>query len=261
MKNREMKEDYSDLLIEKNRQSQNDLKALSIYDELFANAPGSNIHKLDTFARFVRRQKISKFMAHYEIYKQVLDVSGSIVEVGVHAAQSLFTFGHISAILEPYNYTRRIIGFDTFSGFSDFSESDISPSSSQNIKLGGFSYDDISSIERSIVAFDENRPLGHIPKIRLIKGKIEDTSVDFLKNNPHLIVSLLHLDVDLYEPTLHSINAFMPRMPRGAVIIFDEVNQEGYPGETMALLQSGLLSEFKLSRFAFEPGLSYMKII
>lgn len=255
-----MNPSQDELLLEKNRQSTNDLTALKLYNNLFENASGSDLQKLDTFSRFVRRQRISKFIAHYEIYKKILDVSGSIVEVGVHAAQSLFTFGHLSSILEPYNYTRKIIGFDTFCGFSEISDNDISPSTSSNVKLGGFIYEDFESIEKAIHAFDMNRPLGHIPKIFLNKGRVEDTAIPFLETNPHILVSMLHLDVDLYEPTLHSLNTFLPRMSKGSIIIFDEVNQEGYPGETLALLKSNLLNTYKLERFSFEPGLSYIQL-
>ena len=119
-----MKEQHKNLLLEVNRQSSSDLTALNLYEDLYETSSGSNLQKIDTFSRFVRRQRLSKFIAHYEIYKKVLDVSGSIVEIGVHAAQSLFTFGHLSSILEPYNYTRRIIGFDTFSGFKGISKKD-----------------------------------------------------------------------------------------------------------------------------------------
>ena len=255
-----MKEQHKNLLLEVNRQSSSDLTALNLYEDLYETSSGSNLQKIDTFARFVRRQRLSKFIAHYEIYKKVLDVSGSIVEIGVHAAQSLFTFGHLSSILEPYNYTRRIIGFDTFSGFSDISKKDISSNTSEHIKTGGFAYEDLPSIERAIDAFDSNRPLGHLQKISLIKGKIEDTAAPFLEQNPHTLISLLHLDVDLYEPTLHSLNVFLPRMSKGSIIIFDEVNQEGYPGETLALLESALLNSYKLQRFTFEPGLSYIQL-
>lgn len=255
-----MKEQHKNLLLEVDRQSASDLNALDLYEDLYETSSGSSLQKNDTFARFVRRQKLSKFIAHYEIYKKILDVGGSIVEVGVHAAQSLFTFGHLSSILEPYNYTRKIIGFDTFSGFSDISEKDVSSNTSKHVKAGGFAYEDLSSIESAINAFDLNRPLGHLQKISLIKGKIEDTATPYLEQNPHTLISLLHLDVDLYEPTLHSLKVFLPRMSRGSIVIFDEVNQEGYPGETLALLDSGLLNSYQLQRFAFEPGLSYIQL-
>ena len=47
-------------------------------------------------------------------------------------------------------------------------------------------------------------------------------------------MSLLYLDFDLYEPT----KCAFPRMPKGAVVAFDELNHAAWPGETMALLDT-----------------------
>ncbi len=60
----------------------------------------------------------------------------------------------------------------------------------------------------------------------------------FVAEHPHLLVSLLFLDLDLYEPTKVAIECFLPRMPKGAVIAFDELDNPMWPGETLALLES-----------------------
>lgn len=46
-----------------------------------------------------------------------LNIKGSIIECGVHQAGGVFTWAKLSSIYEPYNYHRKIIGFDTFKGF------------------------------------------------------------------------------------------------------------------------------------------------
>ena len=43
-------------------------------------------------------------------------INGSIVECGTHRCNSTFLYYHLSSIIEPYNYNRKIIGFDTFEG-------------------------------------------------------------------------------------------------------------------------------------------------
>lgn len=62
-------------------------------------------------------QSITKLLARYEIFKQQLKVNGSIVEMGVHRGSSLIGWAHFSVILEPVNYLRKVIGFDTIEGF------------------------------------------------------------------------------------------------------------------------------------------------
>ena len=52
-----------------------------------------------------------------------------------------------------------------------------------------------------IRAYDGNRFLGHVPKVQLIRGDAQETIPVFVEENPHVVVSLLFLDFDLYEPT------------------------------------------------------------
>ena len=160
-----------------------------------------------------------------------------------------------SAILEPVNLTRRIYGFDTFQGFPSVSEKDktrlrdVTPE-----ELASDSYDDLSEI---IKVFDSNRYLGHINKVELIKGKAEETIPKFIENNKHLVVSILFLDFDLYEPTKVAIENFYPRIPKGGVIAFDELDNPIWPGETLALLESIGLGSLELQRVEFDPYIAY----
>jgi hypothetical protein len=82
----------------------------------------------------------------------------------------------------------------------------------------------------------------------------------YIEDNPHLIISLLHIDVDTYLPTKIALEACLPRMPRGAIIIFDEINQIPYPGETLAVVETIGLSSLKIERFSWETGISYAVI-
>src|SRR5258708_9716451 len=90
----------------------------------FENSCVPLAQRLQTFPRHVRRQDLARFLVRYEIFKLNLGVHGSIVECGVFAGGSLMTWSHCSTILEPYNHTRRVIGFDTFSGFPHTQEQD-----------------------------------------------------------------------------------------------------------------------------------------
>ena len=79
----------------------------------------------------------------------------------------------------------------------------------------------------------------------------------YLKDNPHLVVSLLYLDVDLYEPTKIAIETFLPRMPRGAVIAFDELNARIFPGETIAVAETLGIRNIRIERFPFDSYVSF----
>jgi hypothetical protein len=78
----------------------------------------------------------------------------------------------------------------------------------------------------------------------------------FLEANPHLVVSLLFLDLDLYQPTQVALRHFLPRMPRGAVLAFDELDNPMWPGETLALLEE-LGTRIRLRRLEWDPYIAF----
>ena len=78
-----------------------------------------------------------------------------------------------------------------------------------------------------------------------------------MHRNPHTIVSLLYLDFDVYEPTRIALENFIPRMPKGAIIAFDELNAPNWPGETLAVLETVGIRNLRIERFQFDTLISY----
>jgi hypothetical protein len=78
-----------------------------------------------------------------------------------------------------------------------------------------------------------------------------------LAAHPHLVVSLLFLDMDLYEPTRAALQHFVPRMPKGAVLAFDELDNPMWPGETLALLEEVGMGRLRLERLPWDPYIAY----
>jgi predicted O-methyltransferase YrrM len=108
-----------------------------------------------------------------------------------------------------------------------------------------------------ITEYDRDRFLGHIDKVHLIKGDVVETVPKFISEHPHLLVSLLFLDMDLFEPTKAALEHFLPRMPKGAVIVFDELDNPMWPGETLALLESIGANKLSIRRFEWDPYIGY----
>ena len=96
-------------------------------EKAFFDCPDCVEDKLDNFTKYIKRQKLTRLLALYEIFKRILNVKGSIVECGVYRGFGLMAWAHMSAILEPNNLTRRIYGFDTFEGFINVNEKDLNP--------------------------------------------------------------------------------------------------------------------------------------
>jgi hypothetical protein len=250
--------DIKDTVKEPANMSANDLDYLDRVGNVWEASELDTVQKLDCFTRYVSRQSLTKFMARQEIFARQLDIHGSIVEVGVHRGTSLMTWAHLSSILEPVNYLRKIIGFDTFEGFPAIAEQD-ERGTSFHLTKGGFKVETGAEQElsKAIELYDSNRLMNHLPKIELVRGDACTTIPAYLEANPHLVVSLLHLDADLYTPTKAALEAFLPRMPKGAIIAFDELNMDLFPGETLAVMETMGIDRINLKRFPYATSLSY----
>jgi len=227
--------------------------------QCFERNPASWEAKMENFPKYVRRQNITRFLVLYEVFKRVLNVKGSIVECGVNQGFGVMTWAKLSAILEPVNLTRRIVGFDTFSGFPDLSEKDRA-NASKHVKAGDLRADSFDELLQLVAAHDSSRFLGHVPKVTLVKGDARETIPQFVKDHPHVVVSLLFMDFDLYEPTRVALETFLPRMPKGAIVAFDELDNPLWPGETVAMLEVLDKYKLRLERLPFDPYIGFAEI-
>jgi hypothetical protein len=242
---------------EPKNQSKSDVSQFEAIEDFFENDPIDLIEKIDAFPKYVSRQSMAKFLTKYEIFKKILHVNGSIVECGVLHGAGTLAWAKLSSILEPVNHTRKIIGFDTFEGFPRIKEKDLTGSDSSCLRKGGLTGSTFESVLNAINVYDLNRPLQHIPKTELVKGDLCKTAEEYLKENPHLVVSLLYLDVDLYEPTKKALELFYPRIPKGGIIAFDELNAKMFPGESIAVDEVIGLDNLEIRRFTFDSYVSY----
>jgi len=224
-------------------------------EQIFDISSDSTEIKLENFPKYIRRKSVTRFLALYELFKKALKVKGSIVECGVYQGFSLMSWAKMSAVLEPVNLTRRIYGFDTFEGFNSVNDKD--QNNFQVVEPGGLASSSYEELQELIQEFDNDRFLGHIPKVQLIKGDATQTIPEFLEKNPHLVISLLFLDFDLYLPTKVALQNFLPRMPKGAILAFDELDNPIWPGETVALFETLGINKLKIRRLEWEPYIGY----
>ena len=225
----------------------------------FDKSPFSTQDKLRNFSKYVRRQDLARFMVFYELFKKQIDIKGSIVECGVHQGGGLMTWAKLSSTLEPYNYHRKIIGFDTFLGIPKLNKFDKNKKKYKKVNFKEKT-DILNDIQKSIIEYDQNRFIGDIQKIELIKGDANKTIPKYIKKNRHLLISLLYFDFVIYKPTKVALKYFLPRMSKGAIVAFNELNNEDWPGETAALLEKFNLKKIKINCFPHEPNISFVII-
>lgn len=242
--------------------SKGQIDYLNSLDDYFLHTEGTTVDKLENFTKYVPRTSIARFLTKYELFKRVLNLQGVIIECGVLFGGGLMTWAQLSSIMEPLNHQRRIIGFDTFKGFPSVSNKDTEGKVSTDLcKKGSLYVDSYKDLKKCIKLYDTTRYLNHINKVELVRGDVLETIPLYIKKNPHLVVSLLYLDMDIYEPTKVALKYFLPRMPKGSVIGFDELNISWWPGETLAVLeQFGNLNNLRMNRQLLGTSISYVQL-
>ena len=202
---------------------------------------------LENLHLFITPQQLRRILFLYEIYKDILTVPGVIMQFGVRWGRELALFESLRTTFEPFNHSRKVIGFDTFSGYQGIDKKDGNHSVIVEGNLTtSAKYEDI--LDDLLSTREQMDPLPHIQKYDLIKGNAEETLEKYLIDNPHTIISLAHLDMNLYKPTKACLELLKPHMPRGSIIIIDEVNLDIMPGETLAIKEVFGLENIKLKR-------------
>ena len=225
--------------------------------DIFEGSQDPVTKRLANFPRYATRQTVSNMLARYELFKRVVGLKGSVVECGVYGGFGLSSWLHFSEILEPNNMTRRIYGFDSFEGFKSVTEKDQGEKPIEEGHLVSNAYEEL---QRLFEVHDDNRLIGKMQKVYMVKGDAVETIPKFIEENRHLVVSLLFLDFDLYEPTVAAIKSFLPRMPKGSILAFDELDNPIFPGETLALLEEVGLRDITLRRFPFDPYIAWTRV-
>ena len=211
---------------------------------------------LETPSLYMSRQNFTKMLTRIELFKKIIDIQGSIVECGTYKADSLLTLFHMSTILEPFSFNRKIIGFDSFSGFPRVSDKD----NDQFAKVNHLSDVDLSHIQKVVDIQEMNKAIPEIRRIELVQGNADVSIPQYVRNNPHLIISLLYLDFDLYEPTKIALEELLPRVVSGGIVAFDELNQLKWKGETQAFHEIVGIGNVALRKFSFDAHVSYYRV-
>lgn len=183
---------------------------------------------------FSDRLSISRILYFDQLYRQIVGNTGIICEFGVLYGATLSLLANLRGIHEPYNYLRRIVGFDTFSGFT----SDLIEEERQlGWEAGDFgvpeNYEE--TLGELLDAHEAYSPINHKRKFELVKGDVTETFERWLRDNPSTVIAMAIFDMDVYAPTRHVLERIIPRMPKGAILAFDEINYPLFPGETIAL--------------------------
>ena len=215
--------------------SERDIEQWNTLDAILAKYPHSYRHLLSLWPCYARRINVLRFLAHFKLYEMVNNLPGDIVEIGVSRGVSLFTWHKFLEIFHPCDTSKKIIGIDSFEGLVNFDEKDGGFDPTIGKTTGGWSAASVEEEVKLLVDWHNSDNILANHRIILKNGRVENVLKPLLESRPGMRISLLHLDVDLYEPTLYSLRTLWDLIVPGGIVIFDEYGLPPWAGEASAV--------------------------
>ena len=184
---------------------------------------GTPIHSWKIFRRALRALNLAQYVDH------TLDVEGGWVECGVFSGFSALMTAEIHRIRNPEYRGEGLHLIDSFEGLSQPTIND----ATGKRDLGNGETERISNFRQGHFAagLDQVQLTMHpFPHAQYHKGWVPD----ILEALPDQKWAFVHIDVDLYEPTLGCLEYFVPRMACGGCIVNDDFSSPLFPGGGIA---------------------------
>lgn len=149
----------------------------------------------------------------YTLLKQSLNIPGDVWECGVYKGG---TAAMMAALIKRLKPNKRLYLFDTFAGMPE------TDGAKDLHKKGDFSDVSVESVVQYV---------GH-PEICVVRqGFIPDTFAGLEAAK----LAFAHIDVDIYQSIIDSLEFIWPRLSLGGVIVFDDYGFPSCPGARAAV--------------------------
>lgn len=195
--------------------------------------------------------RIGKFLAHYELYKKILSVPGCFMELGLFRGASFTRFATFRSLLENDD-ARAFYGFDAFGKFPRTNvegDDDLEFIDKWEEKTGT----GISKAELEVILGEKG-----FSNFQLFEGDVFETIPKFIGENPQLRIAMLHLDMDVYEPTKFCLDVLVPLMCKNGLVVFDDYN--AVEGATRAADEISSHFDYPLSKLPFYNVPSFFQV-
>lgn len=241
------------------RGSAEEKRAREIILELFKSSPIPEDELLVNLGLYLRSTVLAKILYLNELYQAIRNLPGIVLEFGVWWGANLALLESFRSVYEPYNWTRKVVGFDTFQGYPAIGEKD---GTSSYAAVGGYTVSEgyEEYLGKMLDAHEADNVMSHITKYELVAGDVVKTIDQYLNDNPQTVIALAYFDLALYEPTKKCLEAIRPYLVRGSVLALDELNSKEFPGETIAVREVLGLDKYRVVKSQFLPDRSYIVV-
>ncbi len=255
----------SEVKIKEEHVNENQKNLRKTLEDAIESSNISTKNKLNNLGLYLKTGSLSHILFMNEIYEMIKDKPGVIMEFGCWLGQNLILFENLRAIYEPFNKLRKVIGFDTFSGYPT---ENVSIDDKDGMETG-YLDSSIYSTNSNYVDFlknlmnfhEKNNVLSHITHNEIIQGDCMITVPDYLDKNNHTVIALAYFDMALVVPTKKVLSAIKPYLVKGSVLMFDEFNHPLFRGDTLAFreVMGDIDYEIRISKYMREKTIVIIK--
>lgn len=188
---------------------------------------------LINFPAYIRRREMTRLLADYDLFRQIVDLPGSVAELGVYLGAGIFSWAKLLETFVPGDRSRRVYGFESGAGYQTLSPEDGKPQPWIDRVVGKKNVPD-GYLERMVKITNLDNIIAGAERCRVIPGDIQETVPDFARTNQGTRLSLLFLDVNLYAPTLTGFRELYPLVVPGGIVALNGYGTPPWQGEVLA---------------------------
>ena len=166
----------------------------------------NNTELITNYGLFSGNTNLFKTLKIYELLKDVKDIEGDIIELGIHKGNTSLL---IKKILDIFKIKKNFFLLDHFKGLIHYTKKDTKASKKFRNKY--------KSSKKQIEDFIQ---FFNFKKIKIIDKDATTLTPGFFNKNQKFCFA--YLDMDLYDPTLKALNALDDHITKGGYLIFDE---------------------------------------
>lgn len=179
------------------------------------------------FYQICHTSRLNKIIDHYEIFKKIKNVKGDIYEFGVFKGASLIRF---LTFRDYFNLKKKVYGFDAY---GKFPETKIDNCHKSRDKTFAKYHDKIAGVGLKKKKLQEILKKKKFKRVELIQGDVCKTLNKFLNKKKNLNISLLHLDMDVFYPTIFVLEKLYKFVSKNGVVLIDDYGH--IKGATIAI--------------------------
>ena len=189
---------------------------------------------LINYPAFIRRRDLPRMLADYELFKQIINLPGIIVELGVHMGSGLFNWANLMETFCPGDRARKVYGFDNCAGYPNYHPKDGKPGPWVDGIIGK---KEISPrfLNSMVDLKNKDNFIQSSDRCKVIIGEIEKTLPKFVAETQGQRISLLYFDVNLYNPTLAGLRELYPLVVPNGIVAFNGFGCRPWQGEALAI--------------------------